>query len=139
MISIKSTVVGFLALSPLLCFSQIDNNLIYKIHNVTTNTNLVTCNNIGFWLSRGQGSVVDLDKCISDSKEELKISFRKIYDTLDINPEAQKKLKSHYVKSVKTLEELNLSSGENSVSYQKRYEDNKRKIDEAWIAFEVEL
>jgi hypothetical protein len=76
--------------------------------------------------------------CVIKLRTDLKNQYESLMGNLPAQT-AKAALKDHYVAVRKTIDELALVPGEPQRTYDRRFEDNSRKINEMWIRFVVEI
>ena len=85
-------------------------------------------------------SPIDLKRsyeCISDGKISIKKAYEAVIYTIE-KTAAKTALKEHYIGAVSALQGIQFHDDERKINYEKRQSDNKVKVDELWLRFEIE-
>lgn len=76
-------------------------------------------------------------ECISDERITIKKAYEAVINTLEKNA-AKTALKEHYIGAVSALQGIQFHDDERKMNYERRQSDNKVKVDELWLRFEIE-
>lgn len=115
-------------------------------YEMSTGTDIINCQNIGYWMAATESQtrkfsnfeeIQKLASCVESARTNAERKYSAFREKLK-SDSARVALKEHYISWLKTLDELQLQTGENEKAYSRRFEDNKRRMKDAWLRFEVE-